>query len=181
MPTIPEGAPRVSHTFGGHTVSVPYIFAKNHKLTENEAKGLNRYLASHAGNYFAGRVRRAGEDYAGTPQTDFDDVFSGIELGVASERAPGSGSASKDPIARAMHNIAQEAVKSALTRKGFKVKDFQTQKNAEGVSKLSELTAQYAERNADSLRALAEAQVAAQADDVTLEGLDLPTPESAAA
>lgn len=59
MPTISASTPRVTHEFQTIPIAVPYVFAEGHTLTDLEARGLNRFVATALGNAFGSEIRRA--------------------------------------------------------------------------------------------------------------------------
>lgn len=191
MPAIDPSAPRTMHAVNGVEIEVPYQFTDGHELTANEARFLNRTLASTICNYYAGDMRRAVEahnkahpkakitvaDLDWDHQAEFDAKFTEYELGV-SNRGDGTGTA-HDPVSKAMRAIAAAEVKKLITAKGLKIGAFFAAKDDNGVSKFDALVAQFTEKNA-WVRTLAERQVeeqAAMADEIDAGGLDLDLPE----
>lgn len=196
MPAIQESAPRVMHAVNGVEIEVPYQFTDGHELTANEAKFLNRTLASTICNYYAGDMRRAVEahnkanpkhkitvaDLDWDHQAEFDAKFTEYELGVSNR---GEGGGAHDPVARAMRAIAAAEVKKLITAKGLKIGAFfaaKIVKNGVEISKFDDNVAQFIERNS-WVRTLAERQVeeqAAMADEIDAGGLDLDLPDETA-
>lgn len=189
MPAIDPSAPRTMHAVNGVEIEVPYQFTADHALTENEARFLNRTLASTICNYYAGDMRRAVEahnkahpkskitvaDLEWDHQAEFDAKFTEYELGVSNR---GEGGGAHDPVARAMRAIAAAEVKKLITAKGLKIGAFFAAKDDNGVSKFDALVAQFTDKNA-WVRTLAERQVeeqAAMADEIDAGGLDLDLP-----
>lgn len=182
MPTIHESHPRHPHTFGGVEIQVPYPFAEGHQLTAGEAKAMNVWLATAIGNGHNRALSDAVEAYnkgkkvadrlvetkdeAGTKipataklpdfdfQAAFDKRFASYELGVSNRG--GGGSTSTDPVMVQARSLAALKVKELITRKGLRVRDFQTTKTESGDSKFTELVGAYIASNpwiVDSARA----------------------------
>lgn len=109
---IPQNAKTRSVTIAGESVTLPEPFAEGHTCTANEAQALNQVFAENVRNNLANQVkaRADGED----PQSIVDSYIKTYEFGVRS----GGGGRSADPVEREAMNIAREAVKAALAKKG---------------------------------------------------------------
>lgn len=201
MPSITNTTPRQPHTFGGVSISVPYPYEAGHTLSAAEAKQFNVWLATTVGNGFnrklvalrdAANAERVGlhkaKTYTGPMdetgkkpaqittadldldyQSAFDEAFSTYTPGV-SNRGSG-GATSTDPVMKHAQTLAKAKVTELITRKGLKVRDFQTSKTEAGDSKFSELVTSYIAANpwiVDSARAQLAALAEHEAEDFDL-------------
>lgn len=186
-----ESAPRHEFKFKGVSVQVPFTFTEGHALTENEARFMNRTLASVIGNLTGSKISatiealvKGDKDKGVAPlsredataqalangadgkswQTIFDEKFAEYELGV-NNRAEGSGQVI-DPVAKLARQIADGEVRKLLKGKNIPFKKVQGEVFAKLVS-------DYVDQN-PWVSALAKTQVEAiQAQSATPSSDDL--------
>lgn len=162
MPTFSPTTPTQPHEFQNLTIAVPYTFDAGHVLTAFEAAQLNRYVATAVGNAFGADLRRKlkavddarkalGKKYDGPMAKDgkspapatladigltdadvqaiFNAKFAAYALGEGRVTAE-----STTPVDRLSRNLAGVAVKALIVAKGYKVRDMQTAKTADGTT-----------------------------------------------
>lgn len=172
-----EASATLARKFADFPVTVPVMFTEGQTLTADQARWASSQFATVIGNTFGGIVRKMDEvpeDFSA--QSLINQLVA--DFTFTPKRGTGTGtSASTDPVARMVHFLAGEELKRRIIAKGLKVRAIQTAKGADGeTSKFAELLAALIERDGDSLRAQAEAVIAAQASidndaDDLLEGI----------
>lgn len=153
-------------TIQGHDFSVAPKYSEGHVLTSNEAATLNQTLFENLRNNFAKQVKDAkGEATELTPdqlaqlQAKLDEYASKYEFGVrvsAGPRAPA------DPVGKEAFNIAKEAVKNAIRKKGANPSDY-------SAAQIAELAKGALEKHNDAFMAKARQAIAEReslADDI---------------
>lgn len=155
-PTTPMG----DFKFKGFAVKAPQPFTTGHTLTENEAKFVNRQLASVTGNILSSALtrllaKRQEEENAkakaenrapATLELDkaitadearklYDGIIAEYEPGVTAARGEGI---SKDPVETMADNIAWARIKVALGKKNIKVSSVNAEKKAAFIKQLRE-------------------------------------------
>lgn len=184
MPSISDSTPRAEATFAGVTFAVPQFYSEGQTLTANDARAVNGWATTTLGNRFSAKIRAGVEalksagnkkataaDLGWDMQAEFDAFASAYEFGRfgSGERKAKS---SVDPIEALMRSIAEAELKASIVGKGLKVRDFMTAKvtvDGTEVSKFKALLDQKLARDADSLRARAEATL----EDAVTDDLDL--------
>lgn len=106
-----------SITIQGREFKAPTPFTEGHVLSAIEATELNRVYAENLRNNFAARMKKAAEKDQILQQSDFDAYAEEYSFGSRVRRAH------IDPVEREERKLTEAAVKKALQRKGFKLKD----------------------------------------------------------
>lgn len=157
---ISADTPMGDFKFKGFAVKAPQPFKEGHTLTANEAKFVNRQLASVTGNILSSAVTRllakkqAEEDAKAKAENraarelKLEDAVSADEArklydGIIAEYEPGVTAArgegiTKDPIEAMADNIAWARIKVKLTEKKIKVSSVSAEKKAEFIKALRE-------------------------------------------
>ena len=127
MPSISEDTEYSDLTVQGIVFSAPEPFAEGHVLTGNEASVLNQTFQENLRNNFASEVKE--EQEAATKesrpvdtaklQAAFKTYSLEYEFGVRR-----GSSRTLDPVASAARDIAREAVRNGLRKKGVKLSDY---------------------------------------------------------
>lgn len=161
MPAINTTLPRPSYKFMGQTVTIPYNWSTGDTLTENDAKFINRSLASVVGNLLGSRIRTEVEALqkaeAAKPEADrrrdpkdptkfytftSEDLPAGWAQAKADEvflaytpgvtnTRTGSGASAHDPVQSIADNIAWEKIKPLLAKKNIAINKVKADKRRE--------------------------------------------------
>ena len=104
----------------GRTFNAPAPYAEGHTINAAEASALNNVLKENLRNNFAGLMKRAAEEEEPRilNQHDFDSYASDYNFGARRTR-----NTIADPVEREEKKITEAAVKRALMKKGFKLKE----------------------------------------------------------
>lgn len=146
-----------SITIAGFEFAVPNRYSAGHTLNEGEASALNQTYHENLRNNFAKQVKEAkGEGETLTDaaladlQAKLDAYADKYEFGV---RVAGSPRAPSDPVGKEAFNLAKEAVRNAIRKKGLKVADY----SAEQIGTLAKGAL---EKNKERFMTLAQQRVA---------------------
>lgn len=163
-------------TVQGIKLDVPQPYDEGHPLTDAEAQALNQVLAENLRNNFATRIRaakdeaeKAGNTYspdADELQKEMNTYVTEYEFG-AKRGGGGSSTAHLDPVEKEMHNLAKQAIKTAIQAKGIRIKDVPK-------DKMDELVDSYQAQNYEALHKNASVIVEARgAASGAVEELDI--------
>lgn len=180
MPAFEPTAPRIGLKLSGLPIKAPTIYTAGHALTEAEAKFLNRQVASAVANPIPAIIKAKREEAvkAGQPapelnadklQAFYDQRYAEYEVGAVNR---GTGTATADPVARIVRNMAVDLVNAKLRAANKNILAVRQAKDAEGKSVYETIVAKAIEAN-PQFRELAEAQLKALAEVGTIEDMDL--------
>jgi hypothetical protein len=126
-------------TIAGKTFNVSPRYAEGHTLTANEANALNQTYFENLRNNFAGKAKDGGDEGS---QEAFAKYAEGYKFG---ERT-GGGGGSRDPIEVEAMNLARDAVKKAIVKKGGKSGDYKAAAISAAAAKLVEANPVFREK-----------------------------------
>jgi hypothetical protein len=139
----------------GRTFQAPAPYAEGHTINGAEAAALNTVLKENLRNNFAGLMKRAAEEAEPRilTQADFDAYAAEYDFGARRTR-----NVIADPVEREEKKITEAAVKRALMKKGFKLKELSEELIAAHVKNVM-ATGRY---RADAERAIANKKAMAE-------------------
>ena len=113
--------PRNTIKIAGVNLTVPQPYAEGHTLTANEAAALNQVLAENIRNNTATKIKEASAKGTSEDQmqAEVDAYVAGYEFGVRT-----GGGRTSDPVEREAMELARQAVRNQLQKKGHKLSEF---------------------------------------------------------